>query len=128
MRRSKVAATACAGLVAAAIVGLAGGDGLRAETLVLEGPARVEDNATLEIWGQRVRLQDILVPDAASAEGMEGKRFLEGLIMAVTVRCVVSARTYRGAMPGRCSAGGIDLGEALVAAGHARPDEPAPGR
>jgi endonuclease YncB( thermonuclease family) len=103
-----------------AVAGLAGGERARAESLVIEGQARVEDNATLEIWGQRVRVQNVLVPDAASAEGQEGKRFLEGLVKAVRVRCVVSVRTPRAALPGRCFAGGIDLGEALIAAGHAR--------
>jgi endonuclease YncB( thermonuclease family) len=121
MRRSIVLKTAVAGLVA--FVALSGAEKGRAESLVLQGQARVEDNATLEIWGQRIRLQDIVVPDPASAEGREGKRYLEGLITAVTVRCVVPAPIYRAAVPGHCFAGSVDIGESLVVAGHARQRE-----
>jgi len=121
MRRSISVATAIAGLVA--LVTLSGVEEGRAESLILEGKARVEDNATLEIWGQRIRLQDIVVPDPASAEGRAGKRYLEGLISAVTVRCVVRAPIYRAAVPGRCFAGSVDIGESLVVTGHARQRE-----
>jgi len=121
MRRSIVLKTAAAGLVA--FVALSGAGKSHAESLVLQGQARVEDNATLEIWGQRIRLQDIVVPDPASAEGREGKRYLEGLISVVTVRCVVPAPIYRAVVPGRCFAGSVDIGESLVVAGHARQRE-----
>lgn len=121
MRRSIGQTTAIVGI--AVFAALAGVEGARAEPLVLEGQARVEDNATLEIWGQRIRLQNVIAPDPASAEGREGKRFLEGLVSAVTVRCIVSAPIYRAAVPGRCFAGSIDIGESLVVAGHARQRE-----
>lgn len=121
MRRSISQTTAIAGIVA--IAAFANVEDAGAESLVLEGQARVEDNATLEIWGQRIRLQNIIAPDPASAEGRKGKRFLEGLISAVTVRCVVSAPIYQAAVPGRCFAGSIDIGVSLIVAGHARQRE-----
>jgi len=88
MKRFRDLRTASAGIVA--VLALVGGFDARADSLVLQGQARVEDNVTLQIWGQRIRLEDIIAPDPASA------------------------------VPGRCFAGKIDIGESLVAAGHAR--------
>lgn len=118
MKRFQDLRTASAGIVA--VLALVGGFDARADSLVLQGQARVEDNVTLQIWGQRIRLEDIIAPDPASAEGRDGKRYLKELVSAVTVRCVVSEPIYRAAVPGRCFAGKIDIGESLVAAGHAR--------
>jgi endonuclease YncB( thermonuclease family) len=118
MKRFMSLTTAGAGLIAVLV--LAAGADARAESLLLQGQARVEDNATLQIWGQRIRLEDIVTPDPKSPEGREGKRYLEKLVSAVTVRCVISAPLYRSAVPGRCFAGKIDIGESLITAGYAQ--------
>jgi len=118
MKRFMTLTTAGAGLVA--IFVLAAGVDARAESLLLQGQAQVEDNTTLQIWGQRIRLEDIVTPDPASPEGRKGKRYLSELVAGVTVRCVISAPLYRSAVPGRCYAGKIDIGDSLVAAGFAQ--------
>jgi len=118
MKRFMTLTTAGAGLVAVLV--LAGGVDARAESLLLQGQAQVEDNTTLQIWGQRIRLEDIVTPDPASPEGREGKRYLRQLVAGVTVRCVISAPLYRSAVPGRCYAGKIDIGQSLVTAGFAQ--------
>ena len=89
-----------------------------AEPLVLEGQARVVDNTTLEIWGHRIRLDDIV--DPASSEGRDGRRYLERLVSGVTVRCVISGISYGDARVGQCAAGTLDIGAALVEFGYAR--------
>ena len=93
---------------------------LAGETLQLVGQARVIDNATLEIWGQRIRLAGIMVPDPHTAKGRDGKRYLEHLVDAVTVRCEADGPLYGIEAPGQCFAGGVDIAASLVEFGHAR--------
>lgn len=93
---------------------------LAGETLQLVGQARVIDNVTLEIWGQRIRLAGITAPDPHTAQGRNGKRYLEHLVDAVTVRCEADGSLYGIEAPGQCYAGGIDIAASLVEFGHAR--------
>ena len=118
MKRFMNLATAGAGLLAALVLG--GSADTRAESLLLQGQARVENNTTLQIWGQRIRLEDIVAPDPGSPEGRAGKRYVEKLVSGITVRCVISAPLYRSAVPGRCYAGKVDIGQSLVTAGYAQ--------
>jgi len=91
-----------------------------AGALVVEGQARVVDNTTLEIWGQRIRLAGITAPDPNSEAGGAGKRYLEGLVSHVTVRCETTGPSYQTETPGRCVAGRQDLAASLVEMGYAR--------
>jgi len=90
------------------------------DPLVIEGPARVVDNATLEIWGYRIRLEDIVTFEPMSVKGRNGQRYLEGLVSGVTVRCVSSGTAFGVSRSGRCFAGGTDIGATLVELGYAR--------
>ena len=90
------------------------------ETLQLVGQARVIDNVTLEIWGQRIRLAGITAPDPHTTQGRNGKRYLEDLVDAVTVRCEADGPLYGIEAPGHCFAGGVDIAASLVEFGHAR--------
>ena len=122
-KRSKILDAAIASVAALSVY--ADFDGARSESLIFEGQARVEDNATLVIWGQRIRLDGIIVPRSESVAGRAGMRYLEHLISAVTVRCVTSKPFYRAVVSGRCYAGNVDIGAALVETGHAREREQA---
>ena len=51
-KRSKILDAAIASVPALFVY--ADFDGARSESLIFEGQARVEDNATLVIWGQRI--------------------------------------------------------------------------
>jgi len=114
----KIRLTAIAGFVACAVC--PAGGRAQAEPLVLEGPARIVDNATIEIWGQRIRLDGIITPDPDSAVGRKGKQFLVELLSDVTVRCVTLTPFYPTVVPGHCFAGDVDIGRSLVNAGYAR--------
>lgn len=103
-----------AGLLSPPVPSLAG------ETLQLVGQARVIDNVTLEIWGQRIRLAGITAPDPHTTQGRNGKRYLEHLVDAVTVRCEADGPLFGIEAPGRCFAGGVDIAASLVEFGHAR--------
>jgi len=107
-----------------------GGVASRADPLVIEGPAEVVDNATVEIWGQRIRLAGIAVPDPQSEEGLKGKRFLERLLADIRVRCEMAGSSTQTTLSGRCRAANIDIAQHLVQTGFARPlaDVPAPSR
>jgi endonuclease YncB( thermonuclease family) len=93
---------------------------VRADPLVIEGRATIVDNATLEIWGQRIRLAGIAVPAPRSKEGQAGKRFLEELLSGIRVRCAVAEPSLPSHASGRCAAAGVDISERLVQMGYAR--------
>jgi endonuclease YncB( thermonuclease family) len=102
----------------------------RADPLVIEGPAEVVDNATVEIWGQRIRLAGIDVPDPQSEEGLKGKRFLERLLADIRVRCEMEGSSTQTTLSGRCRAASVDIAQHLVQMGFAQPlaDVPVPSR
>lgn len=94
--------------------------GSRADPLVVEGPAQVIDNETLSVWGQRVRLSGVTVPDPKSDDGIKGKRYLERLLADVRVRCEIAGPSLQKVSPGRCWAGNVDIARHLVQMGFAR--------
>ena len=90
------------------------------DPLVIEGPARVVDNSTLEIWGYRIRLEDIVAFEPMSVKGRKGQRYLEELVSGVAVRCVSTGAAFGASRSGRCFAGSTDIGAVLVELGYAR--------
>jgi endonuclease YncB( thermonuclease family) len=109
----RVAVILCLAVVMAAEIA-------RAEPVVVEGRAEVIDGATIEIWGQRIRLAGITVPDARSKDGQAGKRFLQDLLADLHVRCLVEEPTFPIGLSARCVAGNVDIAERLVQMGYAR--------
>jgi endonuclease YncB( thermonuclease family) len=93
----------------------------RADPLVIEGPVKVVDNATVEIWGQRIRLAGIAAPDPQSEEGLKGKRFLERLLADIRVRCEMEGSSTQTMLSGHCRAANVDIAQHLVQMGFARP-------
>lgn len=91
-----------------------------ADMLVIEGDAQVIDTSTVEIWGQRIRLSGIVAPDPASPEGEKGRRFLQGLIAGVRLRCEVREAPLRAELLGHCFAAKVDLAGRLIQMGYAR--------
>ncbi len=91
------------------------------------GPARVLDGNTLEVAGQRIRLYGIDAPESAQqcrrddgstwACGQDATAYLRQLIGAQSVNCNARDRDRDKPIVAVCSAGGVDLNGALVAAG-----------
>ena len=92
----------------------------RADPIVIEGRAEVIDGATIEIWGQRIRLAGIVVPDPNSTDGKAGKRFLQDLLADIRVRCRVEDPSFPFGLSGRCFAADVDISGRLVQMGYAR--------
>lgn len=95
---------------------------------VLEGQASVIDGDTLEIHGERVRLEGVDAPEARQVCQLEGKPWrcgqaaalaLDAFIASRPLRCEWRARDRYGRVLGLCTVGGTDLGAWLVRSGWA---------
>ncbi|MEO1090584.1 MAG: thermonuclease family protein [Pseudomonadota bacterium] len=101
---------AIAGLVAAA-----------ASAQTVEGRARVIDGDTLEVAGERIRIEGLHAPELTEPAGEVARAFVEQLVRDETVRCVSDGqRSYRR-LVARCFVhGSEDVAAALVSAGLGR--------
>lgn len=97
---------------------------LRPEALT--GPVRVVDGDTLVLDGHRIRLSGIDAPEIAQSCERNGAAYrcgeaaasaLRELVAGGPVACRLSGRDRYDRALGRCSAGGQDLGAALVRSG-----------
>jgi endonuclease YncB( thermonuclease family) len=76
------------------------------------GEARIVGPGTLDVGTRRIRLQDVHIPDGASA-----RSFLARMIDGEAVVCFDSGRRVGEVIVGRCDVDGRDLGHSLVEAG-----------
>ena len=96
---------------------------------MVRGRARVVDGDTLEVAGQRVRLEGIDAPEMRQTcprtghanrtwpAGRVAARALERLVRGRAVACRQIGRDGYGRVLGRCHAGGTDLNAALIRRG-----------
>ncbi len=89
-----------------------------AETL--SGRAKAVDGDTIRVAGIAVRLKGVAAPERSEAGGRDAAVWLGGLIDGRAVVCELMAERTWGRRVGWCSIGGLDLGEAVIAAGLAR--------
>jgi len=89
----------------------------------LAGPARVVDGDTLELRGEKLRLQGIDAPELAQTCEAKGQpvacgklaaEHLDDLIGARTLSCAVKGRDRYGRGLARCEASGRDVAEAMA--------------
>ncbi len=94
--------------------------------IVVRGPARIIDGDTLDVAGERVRLEGIDAPEIKQSCPMAGQpngtwpagrvaaKALRGWVRDREVACRQTGRDRFGRMLGRCQAGGIDLNAAMI--------------
>jgi endonuclease YncB( thermonuclease family) len=94
----------------------------------LIGAARAVDGDSLWIGDTEIRLSGLDAPEfdqtcgaagRAIACGREAKRFLTGLLNTGLLRCDIEGPDRYGRSLAQCWLGQVDVGEALVRAGHA---------
>jgi endonuclease YncB( thermonuclease family) len=97
----------------------------------LAGAARVVDGDTLEVRGEKLRLQGIDAPELAQTCEAAGRpvpcgklaaEHLDELIGSRTLNCAVEGRDRYGRGLARCQAGGRDVAEAMTRDGWALSD------
>ena len=125
----------CAGCCAGALLLLGGlggtalADRSLAVTATVAGPARVIDGDTIEISGERIRLEGIDAPETAQtctsaagltwACGQEAGKVLRALTSGSDVACDSRGRDKYGRTLAICYSGGIDLNGQMVRSGYA---------
>lgn len=82
---------------------------------------RVLDGDTLQIGEVRVRLWGIDAAELPSPAGRQARSALRRLVDGRPVRCEPEGSDRYGRTVARCFAGDVDLGEAMIRAGKARP-------
>ena len=100
--------------------------GQNQSVIVVRGPARVIDGDTLDVAGERVRLEGIDAPEIKQSCPLAGQpngtwpagrvaaKALRGWVRDREVACRQTGRDRYGRMLGRCRAGGIDLNAAMI--------------
>ncbi|MFD2676004.1 thermonuclease family protein [Camelimonas lactis] len=93
------------------------------------GQASVIDGDTIEIHGQRIRLEGIDAPESNQVCEAKGKRdvacgrdaawFLADIIGRQTVYCSQTGTDRYRRVLAECEVGGKDIGDAMVRSGHA---------
>ena len=86
-----------------------------------EGPVRVIDGDTLDIEGERIRLQGLAAPESHEALGAAATAFMKRLLARETVSCSRKGKDDYGRTVAVCRlTDGRDVAESLVRAGLAR--------
>jgi endonuclease YncB( thermonuclease family) len=81
----------------------------------------VIDGDTLVVDRQRVRLQNVDAPELDQPGGREAREHLRQLVKGRAVACQGVARDRYKRLVATCTVGGVDLGEALIAAKLGKP-------
>src|SRR2546430_10326063 len=94
----------------------------------IAGPARVVDGDTLVVAGEKIRIFGIDAPEAqqncyrgkqAWACGTDATNAMKAMVAGRSVRCRPRTKDRYRRTVAVCFAGGVDLGAAMVKAGHA---------
>ena len=109
--------------------GLDGAHGDASRITTLAGPARVVDGDTIDVGGQRIRLEGIDAPETAQTCGTsngatwpcgrEATKALQALLSNADVACDSRGNDKYGRMLGTCFADGKDVNASMVKNGYA---------
>lgn len=86
----------------------------------ISGSARARDADTLVVAGIPVRLSGVAAPELSEPGGHEATAAMVRMIAGKLVTCDLTGERTHDRMVGICYVDGVDLGAAIIAAGHAR--------
>lgn len=86
----------------------------------ISGPARARDADTLVVAGIPVRLNGVAAPELSEPGGAEATAAMVRMIAGRIVTCELNGQRTHDRMVGICYVDGVDVGEAIIAAGFAR--------
>jgi len=94
---------------------------IAATTSILLGMVnQVRDGDTFVVETTPIRLTGIAAPELSEPGGLEAKQFMINLVGGRVVKCELTGERSYDRMIGRCYLDGMDVGQAIVAAGKAR--------
>lgn len=86
----------------------------------ISGSARARDGDTIVVAGVPVRLNGVAAPERSEPGGHEATEAMVRMITGKLVTCDLTGERTHDRMVGVCYVDGVDLGAAIIGAGHAR--------
>jgi micrococcal nuclease len=80
---------------------------------------KVRDADTIVVDGTPVRLQGVDAPELKTRAGKDSRRWMVNYLAGKDVECELNGERSYDRWIGVCYAGGVDIGAAVIAAGHA---------
>ncbi len=93
-------------------------------TVVLAVPVsaagvKVRDADTIVVEGQPIRLQGVDAPELNTRSGKDARRWMVNYLAGKSVKCRLTGERSYDRWIGVCFAEGVDIGGAVISAGHA---------
>lgn len=88
-------------------------------TTVLAVSVQVRDADTIVVDGTPVRLQGVDAPELKTRAGKDARRWMVNYLAGKAVECDLNGEQSYDRWIGVCYVGGVDIGGAVVSAGHA---------
>ena len=88
-------------------------------TAAQAGGVQVRDADTIVVDGTPVRLNGVDAPELDTRAGRAARRWMVNYLDGKSVRCDLNGERTHDRWVGVCYADGVDLGAAVIAAGHA---------
>jgi endonuclease YncB( thermonuclease family) len=88
-------------------------------TPLAAGTLTVRDADTIVVDGTAVRLNGVDAPELNTQPGKSARRWLVNFLAGKTIECELSGTRTHDRWVGICYADGLDIGAAVIAAGHA---------
>jgi len=80
---------------------------------------KVRDADTIVVEGQPVRLQGVDAPELNTRSGKDARRWMVNYLAGKSVKCRLTGERSYDRWIGVCFAEGVDIGGAVISAGHA---------
>lgn len=83
------------------------------------GGVKVRDADTIVVSGTPVRLQGVDAPELDTDAGKDARRWMVNYLAGKSIECRLNGERTYDRHVGVCYADGVDIGAAVIAAGHA---------